>query len=171
VPTPLTTAHLKLRRFTDEDLDAIEPILSHPEVMRFSLSGPLDRAKCAKFLTWCQESYRQHGAGLRAVEYRATAQMIGYCGLAFPHLDGTDEVEIGYRLHPDYWRRGLATEAAAAIRDYAQQVRRHRRLISIIQAENTASIRVAEKIGMHYEKDILYKDQVTVRIYSLEAEL
>lgn len=169
--SPLTTAHLKLRRFTDEDLDAIEPILGHPEVMRFSLSGPLDRAQCAKFLAWCQESYRQHGAGLRAVEYRATAQLIGYCGLAFQHLDGADEVEIGYRLHPDFWGRGLGTEAAAAIRDYARQVRRHRRLISIIDPKNIASIRVAEKIGMHYEKDALFKDKVPVRIYRLEKEL
>ena len=169
--SPLTTAHLKLRRFTDDDLDAIEPILSHPEVMRFSRSGPLSRNDCAKFLAWCQEQYRVHGAGLRAVEYRSTAHVIGFCGLAFQHIDGADEVEIGYRLHPDFWGRGLAPEAASAIRDYAQQVRRHRRLISIIDAKNVASIRVAEKIGMRYEKDALFKDTIPVRVYSLEAEL
>lgn len=67
------------------------------------------------------------------------------------------EIEIGYRLHPDFWNRGLATEAARATRDYAFRDLKLPRVISIIMPENFASRRVAEKNGMRIEKETLFK--------------
>jgi RimJ/RimL family protein N-acetyltransferase len=66
-------------------------------------------------------------------------------------------VEIGYRLRRSSWGNGYATEAARAVRDYAFTVRGRKRLIALIDPSNAASLRVAEKIGMHYEKDVLLK--------------
>ncbi|MBN2655914.1 MAG: GNAT family N-acetyltransferase [Spirochaetales bacterium] len=68
-------------------------------------------------------------------------------------------------LDPAYWGRGLATEAAAAAADYGFCTLGFPRLISIIEEENTASIRVAEKNGFLYGKDAVFMEQVPVRIY------
>jgi RimJ/RimL family protein N-acetyltransferase len=63
-------------------------------------------------------------------------------------------VEIGWRLDPDYWGRGLATEAAAAVlRDGFERLG-FSRLISIIYRENVASRRVAEKIGLRLWREV-----------------
>ena len=54
-----------------------------------------------------------------AVIVRVEKRLIGYCGFFRQVVDEVNEIEIGYRLDPDYWNRGLATEAAQAVRDYA----------------------------------------------------
>ena len=70
-------------------------------------------------------------------------------------IDGTAEVELGYDFRSDYWGRGLATEAASAVRDFAFTQLGLSRLISLIRPENVASRRVSEKVGMVKEKEIL----------------
>ncbi|MDQ2691068.1 MAG: GNAT family N-acetyltransferase, partial [Chloroflexota bacterium] len=80
----------------------------------------------------------------------------GYCGLFyFPDVGGKPEVEIGYRLRRSAWGKGFATEAACAVRDFAFNSLGMQRLIALIDPDNIASIRVAEKLGMQYEKDIM----------------
>ncbi|MFZ1218882.1 MAG: GNAT family N-acetyltransferase [Chthoniobacterales bacterium] len=53
------------------------------------------------------------------VVFRENRQLIGYCGFFAQTVDNIEELEIGYRIDPSYWRRGIATEAARAVRDYA----------------------------------------------------
>src|SRR5205807_7864742 len=77
----------------------------------------------------------------------------GFCGLVSQSVEGVEEVEVGYMLDKAYWGRGLATEAARASRDYGFERLGLRRLISLINPENAASLRVAEKNGMRYERD------------------
>ena len=84
-------------------------------------------------------------------------KLIGYCGFLHWHLDGADEVEIGYRLHPDYWNRGLASEAAQAVRDHAFRDLNLRRVISLIHPDNVPSRRVAEKNGMKIERETVFR--------------
>jgi len=73
----------------------------------------------------------------------------------FPDINGQAEVEIGYRLARSTWDQGYATEAAKAVCDYAFTMLGIKRLIAMIDPSNVSSIRVAEKIGMHYEKDVM----------------
>jgi ribosomal-protein-alanine N-acetyltransferase len=68
-----------------------------------------------------------------------------------------EEVEIGYRLHPDYWNRGLITEAARTVREHAFGVLKLPRVISLIHPENIPSRRVAEKNQMKVEKEITFR--------------
>ena len=83
---------------------------------------------------------------------------MGYCGLFFfPDIDGQAEVEIGYRLARAVWGKGYATEAAQAVRNFAFTTLDIKRLIAMIDPSNIASIRVAKKIGMHYEKDVMFE--------------
>ena len=142
--------------------------MANRDFMRFSL-GPYTREQTQtvlqKFLSWNQ-------AGLPsqfAVIFRSNNELIGYCGFLHWHLDGADEIEIGYRLDPDYWNRGLITEAACAVRDYAFLDLELPRVISLIHPENIPSRRVAEKIGMTPEKEITFRGFPTT-VFALSRE-
>ena len=151
------TERLLLRCFHAVDVDVLKPVLSDAEVMRF---GPgVQTAEGRRvWLQRCLESYNRWGFGRWAVVEKSRREVIGYCGLTwFPHIDGRHEIEIGYRLVRAFWGRGYAAEAAAAVRDHAFHQLHLTRLIALIDPRNASSIRVAEKIGMRYEKDLMLK--------------
>jgi ribosomal-protein-alanine N-acetyltransferase len=162
----LQTIRLVLRPFREEDIDLLAGLMANPDFMRFSL-GPYTREQAQtildKLLSW-------NRAGLPsqfAVTLRSKGTLIGYCGFFHQHVDGKDEIEIGYRLHPDYWNQGLATEAAITVRDHAFGDLKLPRVISLIHRENAASRRVAEKIGMHFEGNTIFKGFPT-QIFALD---
>jgi len=160
------TPRLILREFTGEDLPALTTILGDPRVMRFSVSGPLSRDAVAQFLQRSQAVYAEHGCGLWAVVERATHELLGYCGLVWQEVDGQPELEVGYRLAPAWWGRGIATEAALAARDHALVRLGRNRLIALIDPANGASRRVAEKLGMHLEKETTFRE-IRVQVFAL----
>jgi [ribosomal protein S5]-alanine N-acetyltransferase len=152
----LETSRLILRSFQKEDLGRLAELMANRDFMRFSL-GPYTREQTQgvlqKFLSWNQ-------AGLPsqfAVIFRGNNDLIGYCGFLHWHLDGVDEIEIGYRLHPDYWNRGLASEAAQAVRHHAFRDLRLPKVISLIHPDNVPSRRVAEKNGMMIERETVFR--------------
>src|SRR5947208_12158110 len=150
----LQTARLTLRPFAESDLDRVGELMANEEFMRFSM-GPMTRQQTAAFL---QKVIRWNHAGLPsqfAVIERETGTLIGYCGFLHQEVDGAKEIEIGYRLHPDFWNRGLATEAARAVRDHAFCDLQLERVISLIHSDNHSSRRVAEKNGLTIEKLII----------------
>ncbi len=73
---------------------------------------------------------------------------MGDCGAVPQHVDGSDELELGWHVHPAHQGRGYATEAAIAWRDHAFATTDRERLISLILEANVPSRRVAERIGM-----------------------
>lgn len=152
----LTTERLILRHFHLMDENAMMNIFGDAEVMRFG-DGPQTREWVASWLQTCLQRYFDTwGFGPYAVVRQRDASVIGYCGLFyFPEVNGQPEVEVGYRLARSAWGQGFATEAVRAVRDYAFHTLSLHRLIAIIDPSNTASIRVAEKVGMHYEQDVM----------------
>jgi len=163
----LETLRLILRPFREEDGDRLAELMANPDFMRFSL-GPYTRQRTQdvlnKFLSW-------EKAGLPspfAVVLREKTEVLGYCGfLHHPEVPG--EVEIGYRLDPAYWNRGLITEAAQAVRDHGFQDWDLPRVISLIHPENTPSRRVAEKNGMKIEKEITFRGFPTL-VFAITRE-
>jgi [ribosomal protein S5]-alanine N-acetyltransferase len=152
----LHTARLLLRLFTRADLDEMSALMANPDFMRFS-TGPYSRGQTAAFLDkiigWGE-------AGLPsqfAVSMPPSPDVLGYCGFFHHAVDGIQEIEIGYRLHPDHWNQGLATEAARAVRDHGFGNLNLPRLISLIHVENAPSRRVAEKNGMLLEKETVFR--------------
>ena len=153
-----TTDRLRLRHFHILDAEPMYQVFGDPEVMRFG-DGPQTKDWVNAWLRTCLEHYYQTwGFGPYAVVEKYDQGVIGYCGLFFfPDINGQPEVELGYRLARSAWGRGYATEAAGAVRDFAFNILGIQRLIAMIDPSNTASIRVAAKIGMQYEKDVMFE--------------
>jgi RimJ/RimL family protein N-acetyltransferase len=153
----LITERLMLRHFNIHDNKPLYSIFGDAEVMSFG-DGVQTKAWIKTWLHTCIEHYYPDwGFGPYAVVEQYSQKVIGYCGLhLFSDVDGQPEVELGYRLARAAWGQGYATEAARAVRDFAFASLGLKRLIAMIDPFNVASIRVAEKIGMRYEKDIIF---------------
>jgi RimJ/RimL family protein N-acetyltransferase len=151
------TPRLILRHLHIVDAEAMERVHCDAEVMRFS-AGVKDAEGVRKWLRGCLEDYySKWGFGLWAVVSKEHREVIGYCGLSrFGDVGGQPETEVGYRLVRPQWGKGFATEAAAAVREDGFNTLSLSRLIAIIDPKNTASIRVAEKIGLKYEKPVIF---------------
>jgi ribosomal-protein-alanine N-acetyltransferase len=159
--TELQTSRLLLRSFADGDLDEMSVLMANKDFMRFSL-GVFSRAQTSGFLKKVRARARDGLPSQFGVIFRADERLIGYCGF-FPQIvDDVEELEIGYRINPVYWRRGIATEAARAVRDHGFNDLQLPRLISLIHPENIASRRVAEKNGMTPEKETVFRGFPTI---------
>lgn len=159
------TDRLLIRQFHDTDLEKMSKVLGDPAVMRFSLSGTKSREETRQFIEKCREIYQACDFGIWAVERREDQELLGYCGLILQTVEEERFMELGYRLGVSYWGKGYATEAAEIVQDYALFRLKLPYLISIIEPENIASWRVAEKIGMFHERDSTFGGKA-VRIYS-----
>jgi len=165
----LETSRLSLRRLVPSDLDDLFALYRDPDVRRYFPEGTLTREQTREELEWFLNGHPQNAQlGLWATIHKETGRFIGRCGLLPYVIDGQPEVEIAYSLAKEFWGRGLGTEAALGIRDYAIATLGFRRLICLIDRDNHASIRVALKIGMHFEKEGT-DDQGPYMLYSLAA--
>jgi RimJ/RimL family protein N-acetyltransferase len=163
----LETDRLILRHLEPGDLDSLYALYSDPEVRRYFPEGTLTLEETKEELDWFLHGHPRHPElGLWATIHKPSAQFIGRCGLLPWTIDGVFEVEIAYMLGKDWWGQGLATEAALGIRDYAYETLKLKRLICLIDEDNQASIRVAEKTGMRFEKTGL-DDKGPFVLYSL----
>lgn len=165
----LHTERLTLRELSPADIPALAAILGDPEVMRFSVRGPLNELATAEFVQWAIRCYVADGFGPWAVIETASGALAGFCALNREEVDRADEVEIGYRLAPAFWGRGLGTEAALATLAHGFETLGIESIIGIVQPANVASVRVLRKVGF---KDFVYSQyhRLGVRIYRMTRE-
>jgi RimJ/RimL family protein N-acetyltransferase len=158
----LQTERLVLRMFRDDDLDAYAPICADPEVMRHLGEGKtLTRAEAWRQIAMIVGHWQLRGYGLWAVEERATGELVGRIGFFNP--EGWPGFELGWVLRRAAWGKGYATEGArrALAHAFTEMGREH--VISLIYPANTASIRVAERLGEALERRTeLYGHEVLV---------
>lgn len=164
----LETSRLSLRYFTVRDLESLVPILGDPQVMKFSIIGVHDRQQIKKFIEQRLLSYLEPGFGLYALIHKPDRELIGYCGFFVQKISDRQEIEIGYRLATRYWGQGLATEAAKAVCEYGQKRFDFKRFVCLIDPNNYRSIRVASKLGMKREKELVYYG-INVEMYSINC--
>jgi ribosomal-protein-alanine N-acetyltransferase len=153
----LQTDRLLLREFVPGDIDALAAVISDPETMRF-YPEPRDRAGVESWIERNRRRYRDDGHGLWAMVLKSSGELAGDCGLTRQNVDGVDEIEIGYHVRRDLWGQGLAPEAARACRDYGFERLGAERLISLIRPENLSSRRVAEKVGLRWWKEVMWRE-------------
>lgn len=164
----LQTPRLILRSFREDDVDAMAELFANPDFMRFSLGIYTERKKTLDFIEKVMGWDRAGIPSAFAVTLRGENAIVGYCGFHH-HPEVPGEVEIGYRLNPDYWNRGLITEAARAVRDHAFADLKLPRVISLVHPENIPSRRVAEKNGMKVENEITFRGFPTL-VYAMNRE-
>lgn len=151
----LETERLFFRRLALDDLDPLARLYADPEVMRFIGAGGIrSREETRRKLVEMIDAEACQGFGIWATIERATNAFVGRCGLMIWEIEGREEMELLYLLDRAYWGRGLATEAAIAVRDFAFRELSRRRLVSLIYKDNLASARVAEKAGFHREREV-----------------
>ena len=150
----LETPRLTLRHQFIEDLDDLWALYCDPNITKYIPDAPRSRAEAQEELEWHMHGHpRRPELGLWAAIHKETGKFIGRCGLLPWNIDGQEEVEVAYTLAEAYQGQGLGTEAAQAILQYGFQKLNLSRLICLIDSENIASQKVAEKIGMTFEKE------------------
>ena len=147
---PVRTARLNLREFVESDFDAIHAYSSDPRVTRYLFFGPRDPDGTAEYLEGLLASQHERPRTRfeLGVEEISSGRLIGACDLS---LIERNVVDLGYMLGLEDWGKGFATEIALALIDAAFFDLRADRVISTVDVNNSASIRVLEKIGMRWE--------------------
>ncbi len=154
-PPTLETPRLRLRPLTMDDLEPLNAIQSDPIHMRF-YPHPFSMDESRAWIERMQARYEEVGFALLAVDDRETGEFLGNVGPHVQHVDGVDEVELGWSITRERAREGIATEAAAASRDWVFSTLDVDHVISLILPENTPSRGVAENIGMTVWKDVTW---------------
>ena len=163
--TPPPTPRLNFREMTQDDLNDMAALLGDPNVMRH-YPRPKTREEALAWIDWNQRLYQQEAFGLWLVTLRATGEFVGDCGLTPQEIEGITDLEVGYHVRAELQGNGYATEAAAACRDYARDALDAKRLIAIIRPDNQPSQRVAEKIGLPFERDAISRSGLPVRVHA-----
>jgi RimJ/RimL family protein N-acetyltransferase len=169
----LETKRLLLRRLIMDDLDDLFALYKDPEIRKYFPEGILNFEETKEELEWHMNGHPKYPElGLWATIHKETEKFIGRCGLLPWTIEGQDEVEIAYLLDKSFWGQGLATEAAQGILQYGFEYLQLSRLICLIDPENIASQRVAERIGMSLEKrvDGIAGDNFPTLIYSISKQ-
>ncbi len=146
----LVTNRLVLRELDASDLDFVAELLGDAEVMHH-YPKVLDRLESLAWIERQRARYAADGHGLWLIELADTGEPVGQAGLVMQPVAGrptSRDPEIGYLLHRRFWKRGFATEAAAAVRDHAFREFGYGEVISLIRPENAPSRAVAGRIGM-----------------------
>ncbi|WP_175354226.1 MULTISPECIES: GNAT family N-acetyltransferase [unclassified Bacillus (in: firmicutes)] len=148
---------LLLRPYNNHDLDFLESLLTNPNIVRYIGNGQIrDQEGIQKFLNWIIDTYAINpNYGLKLILEKESNNRIGHAGLVPQLIDGKKEIEIGYWISQEYWGRGFATEAARGVMEYGKNKLKLEKMIALIQKDNTASQKVAQKIGMRIEKELL----------------
>jgi ribosomal-protein-alanine N-acetyltransferase len=175
-PERIETARLVLRPFRSDDVDEMHSLWTDPDVRRFLWDNvTISREQAQEVVTQSIELFESRGIGFWVVYLlepdapdasgdrgsgpglagvSAGARPIGFCGLR-PFGEGEpQEIELLYGLRPEYWRRGLATEAASAMLQFGFDVLRLQRIYAGADPPNAASFRVMERIGMKFVRRI-----------------
>jgi RimJ/RimL family protein N-acetyltransferase len=159
---PLETERLLLRPFQADDFDALFAIHSRPDVARYLYWEPRNKEEVRAVLEKKinGRAMRSEGDSLSfAVVLKATGEVVGDVSLLWLNVQhGVGE--IGFAFHPDHHGRGYATEAARVMLRLAFEELKLHRVIGRLEARNTASARVLEKLGMRREAHLVENEYV-----------
>ncbi|RYP86700.1 N-acetyltransferase [Nocardioides guangzhouensis] len=160
-----TSPRLTFRRMHAADVDAMARLLGDPAVM-VHYPRPKTRDEAADWIAWSERNYARDGFGLWMLHDRA-GEFVGECGLTWQRVDGEEYLEVGYHLLPEHQGKGLATEAAAACRDFAR-TRGIGRLVAIIVPDNHPSKRVAQRIGLVLDRESVTSKGAPIHVYAAD---
>ena len=146
------TERLLLRPLREADLDAYAEMLGDPEFARYIGTGEtVDRVGAWRNIATMLGHWHLRGFGFWAIERKSDGLFLGRAGLLYP--EGWPGVEVGWGITPQHWGQGYATEAGAAGLRFGFEELGLEKLISLYRPENSASLRVGEKLGETFESE------------------
>jgi RimJ/RimL family protein N-acetyltransferase len=158
--TVLRTARLRLEPFAEHRLDGLHAMNARPEVMRYIGGQPETREQTAAAIQRVQRCWAAWGTSWWALIELQSGRVAGAGCVqhlrreADPPADldmlRSNPLEIGWRLHPDFWRQGLAGEAAARMASFAFEDLATTELLAVRHPDNAASARVMDRLGMRF---------------------
>jgi RimJ/RimL family protein N-acetyltransferase len=162
----LTTERLVLRKIATSDAAFILRLLNEPSFLQFIGDKGVRSLDDARqyILNGPIASYEAHGFGLYLVTLKSDETPIGMCGLL--KRATLKDVDIGFAFVPEFWNKGYALEAAAAVMNYGKDVLKLPRIVAITNKDNHASAKLLNKIGLHFDRFItLEGDRDETRLF------
>ena len=149
IKNSIQTKRLLLRLWKKKDLESFVELNKDPRVMEYYPSIKSYEESLEEYKRIIEE-FKKEGFGFWAVSIIGGADFIGFIGLNrvkfVAHF--TPAIEIGWRLTPDYWGKGYATEGAIACLKYGFETLRLDEIVSFATLKNSRSIAVMKRIGM-----------------------
>ena len=166
------TERLVIRRLNDDDAPFILTLLNEPTFLRYigdkKVRGLEDARQYIR--TGPAASYERNGFGLCLVQLKDTLTPVGMCGLL--KREELPDPDIGFAFLPDFWNKGFAFEAAAAVLNDARERLKLQRVLAITSLDNDASIKLLQRLGFRFEKTMsLSADRESVRLFTLDSLL
>jgi RimJ/RimL family protein N-acetyltransferase len=154
----IETARLKIRELTVDDAEFIFGLVNEPSFLENigdkGVRNPEDARKFILEGPWA--NHRDRGYGQFMVELKKSGDPIGICGILY--REALEVSDVGGAFFPRFWRQGFAYEAACAVMEYGRSKLGIDRIVGLTKEENTASIRLLEKLGMSFEKTVKMSD-------------
>lgn len=151
ISTILTTPRLQLRPITMSDVDSLHMFWTTPGIRKYLWDDVvIAREQVTEIIASSIHDFATHGFGHWVVTYKDESELIGWCGLR--HFGEPPEVEVLYGIVPQLWGQGLAVEATRAVLQHGFATLGLERIFAGTDPPNTASVRVMEKVGMHFDQ-------------------
>jgi RimJ/RimL family protein N-acetyltransferase len=167
-PMILETERHVLRYQQPSDITALAELWTDPEVTEH-MGGPRDRAKLLAALEEAARDREAEPFDLWPVVEKETGEVVGDCGLLDKEVGGKPAIELVYVIRRASWGQGYATEIAQPLKQHTFERLGLSRLVALIEPGNVASERVAIKVGMRLEKEVVRPGGAVRLLYALEA--
>jgi RimJ/RimL family protein N-acetyltransferase len=162
----LETKRLLLRPLELSDAEAMFSMDSTPEVHKYLWQNPTQTVEeTIKIIDSVKKQSLSNTIGRFATVLKETGEFIGWTGIKFvnDHIENgnTNFYDYGYRLHPDFWNKGFATEASVAWLEFGFNQMKIDKMNAYTHFYNGASNHILQKVGMCFMEDYFDKDGVT----------
>lgn len=165
----IETERLFLREMTEKDYDALYAVLGDPDIMQH-YPYTFDEKRVRGWIERNIERYRIFGFGLWAVCLKETGEMIGDCGLTMQLINGEIKPEIGYHIRADKQRKGYASEAARAVRNWTFENTPFNVIYSYMKYTNIGSYSTAMANGMKQVDEFEDDVNTITKVYAITRE-
>jgi len=162
----IETQRLILRELTTNDAENFYQLNLNPNVIRFTGDSPFKDIQEAKDFLKNYNDYEKNGFGRWAVIDKSNQEFLGWCGLKYD--ENCSETDIGFRFFEHQWNKGYGTESAQACLKYGFGKLGLKRIIGRSMAENMASIKVLEKIGLAFIREFAFDPNNKGVIYEIK---
>lgn len=144
-----SSARLGFRNWQERDQMPFSRMNTDPKVMEH-FPGLLSKEESDGLISRFMDHQEQYGFCFFAVDETESGNFIGFIGLKRTGFEEffTPCVEIGWRLHPDFWGKGYATEGAVACLDFGFNQLNLDKIVSFTTTTNHRSEKVMQRIGM-----------------------